>query len=66
MCFPVQWRILRIINVRLMFKGRIRSDFVMNPNLFPRILLEKHKNSLIFGGFVVIHWILDYNIVNEN
>ena len=53
-------------NARLMFKGRIRSDFVMNPNLFPRILLEKHKNSLIFGGFVVIHWILDYNIVNEN
>lgn len=60
MCFPVQWSILRTINVRLMFKGRIPSDFVMNPNLFPRILLQKHKKSLIFCGFVVIHWILDY------
>ena len=36
-------------NARLMFKGRIRSDFVMNPNLFPRILLEKHNLLNVLG-----------------
>lgn len=34
---------------RLMFKGRISSDFEMNPNLFPRILLGKHNLLNVLG-----------------
>lgn len=66
MCFPVRWSILGTINVRLMFKERIPSDFVLDFNLFPQILLENHKNSLIFLWFCCYSLDFRLYIVNEN